>query len=59
MILNLGLIGDEWQLNEASGEKAVYSSGNHMIAFGYEYGTQKMPKVTLLQFPILKTISAL
>lgn len=32
--------GPAWQVNEASGEKSVYSIGNHMIAFGYEYGTQ-------------------
>lgn len=37
----IGLLGNTWQVNEASGAKSVYSSGEHKIWFaGYENGQQ-------------------
>ena len=32
--------GPTWQVNEASGDKAIYSSGEHVIHFYYEGGKQ-------------------
>lgn len=32
--------GPTWQVNEASGDKSVYSTGTHSIWFFYEYGKQ-------------------
>ena len=32
--------GSSWNVNEPSGEKAVYSSGTHVIHFGYDGGLQ-------------------
>ena len=32
--------GQHWNVNEAAGEKAIYSSGNHSIVFYYPYGKQ-------------------
>lgn len=33
-------LGPHWNVNEASGDKAIYSSGTHTIIFGYEGGKQ-------------------
>ena len=33
-------LGPVWQVNEASGPKSVYSSGDHIITFYYEGGKQ-------------------
>ena len=32
--------GPTWEVNELSGDKAIYSSGEHIIIFGYEGGKQ-------------------
>lgn len=32
--------GQHWNVNEAAGEKAIYSSGTHSIVFYYPYGKQ-------------------
>lgn len=32
--------GPVWEVNEASGEKSVYSSGEHVISLYYPYGQQ-------------------
>lgn len=36
----IDFLGPVWQVNEASGEKAIYSSGTHSIYFYYEGGRQ-------------------
>lgn len=33
-------LGENWNVNEASGDKAIYSSGTHSICFGNPYGKQ-------------------
>lgn len=37
---NIYVCGPTWQVNEASGDKAIYSSGEHVIHFYYEGGKQ-------------------
>lgn len=32
--------GSTWQVNEASGDKSIYSTGTHSICFYYQYGQQ-------------------
>ncbi len=36
----IDFLGPVWQVNEASGEKAIYSPGTHSILFYYPYGRQ-------------------
>ena len=37
---NIYFFGSTWQVNEASGDKAIYSTGTHSICFYYQYGQQ-------------------
>ncbi len=51
--------GPTWQVNEASGDKAIYSSGEHVIHFYYEGGKQTIlwdnPKRIVATVPIILT----
>lgn len=37
---NIYFFGSTWQVNEASGDKSIYSTGTHSICFYYQYGQQ-------------------
>lgn len=36
----IAFLGPVWEVNEASGDKSIYSSGTHQILFFYPYGKQ-------------------
>lgn len=36
----IAFLGPIWEVNEASGDKSIYSSGTHQILFFYPYGKQ-------------------